>query len=66
MVTFVSISFISNHKVSNSVLIQMNVLSQMDMREFLNAPNGSSQPTVTANGKLESGSPQSPFGGKTV
>ena len=38
----------------------------MDMREFLNAPNGSSQPTVTANGRQESGSPQSPLGGKTV
>jgi synovial sarcoma, X breakpoint 2 interacting protein len=38
----------------------------MDMREFLNAPNGLSQPTVTANGKKEGGSPQSPLGGKTV
>ncbi|OEL23826.1 hypothetical protein BAE44_0015155 [Dichanthelium oligosanthes] len=38
---------------------------QMDMREFLNAPNGSSQPTVAANGRQEGGSPQSPLGGKT-
>ncbi|KAL6843253.1 hypothetical protein ACP4OV_026966 [Aristida adscensionis] len=38
---------------------------QMDMREFLNAPNGSSQPTVAANGRKEAGSPQSPLGGKT-
>ncbi|KAL6662078.1 hypothetical protein ACP70R_001462 [Stipagrostis hirtigluma subsp. patula] len=38
---------------------------QMDMREFLNAPNGSSQPTVASNGRNESGSPQSPLGGKT-
>lgn len=57
---------ICNHKISNSVLIQMNVLCQMDMREFLNAPNGSSQPTVAANGRQESGSPHSPLGGKTV
>ncbi|RLN03209.1 afadin- and alpha-actinin-binding protein [Panicum miliaceum] len=42
-----------------------NVLPQMDMREFLNAPNGSSQPTVAANGRKEAGSPQSPLGGKT-
>ncbi|PWZ28350.1 hypothetical protein Zm00014a_002787 [Zea mays] len=38
---------------------------QMDMRDFLNAPNGSSQSTVTDNGRQESGSPQSPLGGKT-
>nr|CAB3482557.1 unnamed protein product [Digitaria exilis] len=38
---------------------------QMDMREFLNAPNGSSQPTVAGNGRQEAGSPQSPLGGKT-
>ncbi|CAM0911308.1 unnamed protein product [Alopecurus aequalis] len=38
---------------------------QMDMREFLNAPNGSSQPAVAGNGRQESGSPQSPLGGKT-
>ena len=38
----------------------------MDMREFLNAPNGSSQPAVAGNGRQESGSPQSPLGGKTV
>jgi hypothetical protein len=37
----------------------------MDMREFLNAPNGSSQPTVSGNGKKEGGS-QTPLGGKTV
>jgi hypothetical protein len=66
VVTFVSISIISNHKVSQFVDPNDNVLPQMDMREFLNAPNGSSQPTVTANGRQESGSPQSPLGGKTV
>ncbi|KAL5220053.1 hypothetical protein ABZP36_024766 [Zizania latifolia] len=38
---------------------------QMDMREFLNAPNGVSQPAVTGNGRQEAGSPQSPLGGKT-
>ncbi|TVU42097.1 hypothetical protein EJB05_08503 [Eragrostis curvula] len=38
---------------------------QMDMREFLNAPNGSSQATVNGNGKKDGGSPQSPLGGKT-
>ncbi|VAI87197.1 unnamed protein product [Triticum turgidum subsp. durum] len=38
---------------------------QMDMREFLNAPTGSSQPAVAGNGRQEAGSPQSPLGGKT-
>jgi X breakpoint 2-interacting protein len=42
------------------------MLCQMDMREFLNAPNGSAQPAVSGNGRQESGSPQSPLGGKTV
>jgi hypothetical protein len=36
------------------------------MREFLNAPNGAAQPAVSGNGRQESGSPQSPLGGKTV
>ncbi|KAM3190540.1 hypothetical protein ACQJBY_068551 [Aegilops geniculata] len=39
---------------------------QMDMREFLNAPTGSSQPAVAGNGRQEAGSPQSPLGGKTI
>ncbi|CAL5011357.1 unnamed protein product [Urochloa decumbens] len=39
--------------------------TQMELREFLNAQNGSSQPTVAANGRKEAGSPQSPLGGKT-
>ncbi|XP_044429459.1 afadin- and alpha-actinin-binding protein isoform X2 [Triticum aestivum] len=39
---------------------------QMDMREFLNAPTGSSQPAVAGNGRQEAGSPQSPLGGKTA
>uniref|UniRef100_A0A0D3GXV7 Uncharacterized protein n=1 Tax=Oryza barthii TaxID=65489 RepID=A0A0D3GXV7_9ORYZ len=38
---------------------------QMDMREFLNAPNGVPQPAVVGNGRQEAGSPQSPLGGKT-
>nr|XP_029118602.1 afadin- and alpha-actinin-binding protein isoform X2 [Elaeis guineensis] len=38
---------------------------QMDMRDFLNAPNGLSQQTVTVNEKQEAGSPQSPLGGRT-
>uniref|UniRef100_A0A0E0D1P4 Uncharacterized protein n=1 Tax=Oryza meridionalis TaxID=40149 RepID=A0A0E0D1P4_9ORYZ len=38
---------------------------QMDMREFLNAPNGVPQPAVAGNGRQEAGSPQSPLGGKT-
>ncbi|KAG8087004.1 hypothetical protein GUJ93_ZPchr0010g7256 [Zizania palustris] len=38
---------------------------QMDMREFLNAPNGVSQPAITGNGRQEARSPQSPLGGKT-
>ncbi|EAZ06151.1 hypothetical protein OsI_28385 [Oryza sativa Indica Group] len=39
---------------------------QMDMREFLNAPNGVPQPAVVGNGRQEPGSPQSPLGGKTA
>uniref|UniRef100_A0A0D9X5R0 Uncharacterized protein n=1 Tax=Leersia perrieri TaxID=77586 RepID=A0A0D9X5R0_9ORYZ len=40
---------------------------QMDMREFLNAQNGASQPAVAGNGRQEAGgSPQSPLGGKTA
>uniref|UniRef100_A0A0E0ASS4 Uncharacterized protein n=1 Tax=Oryza glumipatula TaxID=40148 RepID=A0A0E0ASS4_9ORYZ len=38
---------------------------QMDMREFLNAPNGVPQPAAVGNGRQEAGSPQSPLGGKT-
>ncbi|XP_010928667.1 uncharacterized protein [Elaeis guineensis] len=37
---------------------------QMDMRDFLNAPNGLSQQTAV-NEKQEAGSPQSPLGGRT-
>ncbi|PIA26173.1 hypothetical protein AQUCO_09600022v1 [Aquilegia coerulea] len=38
---------------------------QMDMREFLNAPNGLSKPTVPLNERLDADPPQSPLGGKT-
>ncbi|XP_038974704.1 afadin- and alpha-actinin-binding protein [Phoenix dactylifera] len=38
---------------------------QMDMRDFLNAPNGLSQQTVAVNEKQVAGSPQSPLGGRT-
>ncbi|KAL5977740.1 hypothetical protein ACLOJK_036748 [Asimina triloba] len=38
---------------------------QMDMRDFLNAPNGLSKPTVPDNEKNDSESQQSPFGGRT-
>ncbi|CAL9052304.1 unnamed protein product [Musa banksii] len=37
---------------------------QMDMRDFLNAPNGLPQQTSTANEKEDAGSPQSPLGGR--
>ncbi|GJN36593.1 hypothetical protein PR202_gb25469 [Eleusine coracana subsp. coracana] len=60
------------YEVKKQELIQENAdlrallrSMQMDMREFLNAPNGSPQPTVDTNGKKEGGSPQSPLGGKT-
>ncbi|KAJ6849838.1 afadin- and alpha-actinin-binding protein [Iris pallida] len=38
---------------------------QVDMRDFLNAPNGLPPQTLTANEKQGSNSPQSPLGGKT-
>ncbi|PIA45527.1 hypothetical protein AQUCO_01600010v1, partial [Aquilegia coerulea] len=38
---------------------------QMDMREFLNAPNGLSKPTVPLNERIDADPPQSPLGGKT-
>ncbi|OAY68200.1 Afadin- and alpha-actinin-binding protein [Ananas comosus] len=38
---------------------------QMDMRDFLNAPNGLSQQTLAGNEKQDAGSPQSPLGGRT-
>ncbi|XP_073004536.1 uncharacterized protein [Typha latifolia] len=38
---------------------------QMDMRDFLNAPNGLSQQKLAVNETHDAGSPQSPLGGKT-
>ncbi|KAL5699206.1 hypothetical protein ACHQM5_030142 [Ranunculus cassubicifolius] len=38
---------------------------QMDMREFLNAPNGLSKQMTDANERLGADPPQSPLGGKT-
>lgn len=39
---------------------------QGDMRDFLNAPNGSSKQSLPVNERLESDSSHSPLGGKTV
>ncbi|KAG6475685.1 hypothetical protein ZIOFF_064914 [Zingiber officinale] len=39
---------------------------QMDMRDFLNAPNGLPQQTYAVNEKQDVESPQSPLGGRTV
>ncbi|KAJ4959031.1 hypothetical protein NE237_026142 [Protea cynaroides] len=38
---------------------------QMDMREFLNAPNGSSKQTLAVNERPDVDPPQSPLGGRT-
>ncbi|XP_058113743.1 uncharacterized protein LOC131256735 isoform X2 [Magnolia sinica] len=38
---------------------------QMDMREFLNAPNGLSKQTLAANERNDAEPQQSPFGGRT-
>ncbi|KAJ8750950.1 hypothetical protein K2173_016131 [Erythroxylum novogranatense] len=38
---------------------------QVDMRDFLNAPNGSSKQSLVVNERPESDHSQSPFGGKT-
>ncbi|KAK2646280.1 hypothetical protein Ddye_021475 [Dipteronia dyeriana] len=38
---------------------------QVDMRDFLNAPNGPSKQSVTVNERLETDSSQSPLGGRT-
>ncbi|XP_042486020.1 uncharacterized protein LOC122066265 [Macadamia integrifolia] len=37
----------------------------MDMRDFLNAPNGSSKQTLAVNGRPDVDPPQSPLGGRT-
>lgn len=42
------------------------VPSQTDMRDFLNAPNGSANPSLVGNEKREADPSQSPLGGKTV
>lgn len=39
---------------------------QVDMRDFLNAPNGLPKQTLTVNERVESEGAQSPFGGRTV
>ncbi|KAK9275070.1 hypothetical protein L1049_022328 [Liquidambar formosana] len=38
---------------------------QMDMRDFLNAPNGLSKQSLAVNERLETDPSQSPLGGKT-
>lgn len=42
------------------------VMLQTDMRDFLNAPNGSANPSLAGNEKREADPSQSPLGGKTV
>lgn len=39
---------------------------QVDMRDFLNAPNGSSKQSMAVNERLETDPTQSPLGGRTV
>lgn len=38
----------------------------MDMRDFLNAPNGLSKQTLTVNERNDAEPPRSPLGGRTV
>lgn len=39
---------------------------QVDMRDFINAPNGSTKQSLAVNEKLEADPSQSPLGGRTV
>lgn len=39
---------------------------QVDMRDFINAPNGSSKQSIPVNERLETDPSQSPLGGRTV
>lgn len=39
---------------------------QVDMRDFINAPNGSSKQSMAVNERLETDPSQSPLGGRTV
>lgn len=39
---------------------------QVDMRDFLNAPNGLPKQSAAANERLENDPSQSPLGGRTV
>lgn len=48
------------------MITAFNVGLQTDMREFLNAPNGSSKQSEAVNGRGEADISQSPLGGKTV
>lgn len=42
------------------------MLVQVDMREFLNAPNGSSKQSRPVNERPDADPSQSPLGGRTV
>lgn len=42
------------------------VILQTDMRDFLNAPNGSANPSLAGNEKREADPSQYPLGEKTV
>lgn len=39
---------------------------QVDMRDFINAPNGLSKQSLAANERVDTDPSQSPLGGKTV
>lgn len=39
---------------------------QVDMRDFINAPNGQSKQSLAANERVETDHTQSPLGGRTV
>lgn len=41
-------------------------LLQVDMRDFLNAPNGASKQSFPVNERMDADSSQSPLGGRTV
>lgn len=48
------------------VQFSLNIGLQVDMRDFINAPNGLSKQPLALNERVESEGAQSPFGGRTV
>lgn len=49
-----------------SVKFSLYIDWQVDMRDFLNAPNGLPKQPLAVNERVESEGAQSPFGGRTV